>query len=738
MHNVTDPPKIKSFPLSSLVPSLMAGLVVSVMVVVVSVSLATLIFSGELAPFLGKAVGLVLFTGMITTGVVALFSSYPGMIGYPTERVAPVLALMAASIAGANAGGDPEMIFLTVVAALSFAAFFNGAVLLLLGGFKLGSLIRFIPYPVVGGFLAGTGFLLVKGSIGVMTGLPVTWEQAPALLEGITLAKWISGALLGTLMVWAIRQWKHFTILPASIVGGTAVFFAVAGIFQATPDSLQESGWLLGPFAQTQSWEPLSWKAFQHTDWSFLINEAGNFASIVFISVVSLLLNSGALELVVKRDIDLNRELKTAGFANLIIGVGGGTIGFHSLSTSRLAHGMGASSRLTGLTACGICALLLLVGPQVLAFSPRCVVGALLFFLGTNFLIEWVVKSYSRMARSDYAVVLVILVCIGFSGYLFGTAVGLVVCIILFLVNYSGVEVVKHAMSGAERQSNVERPRIHELLLRSRGKRNYVFILQGYIFFGTANRLLVKVRERLEDPELPPVRILFLDFKHIAGIDSSSIISLIKMRQVAERLGVTLCFTAVSPIIRRKLRLEQFDDVSEAVLRYFDDLDHGLEWAENAILEEAGIEAEATGVRTQLKDFFPDLDAMETLLSYFSRKEFPAGELIARQGQLSTSLYLLDSGQISAVLTLNNGNEVRLRTFQPGSIVGEIGLVLESVRSASLRAQTSVVVYELTRESLQKMTDQDSKYAANFERLLNRLMAERLTQTNALLRVVME
>ena len=60
---------------------------------------------------------------------------------------------------------------------------FTGVFLLVLVTCKLGRLIRFIPYPVVGGFLAGTGWLLVKGSLGVMTDLPLSFSQLSILFQ---------------------------------------------------------------------------------------------------------------------------------------------------------------------------------------------------------------------------------------------------------------------------------------------------------------------------------------------------------------------------------------------------------------------------------------------------------------------------------------------------------------------------------------------------------------------------
>ena len=116
--------------------------------------------------------------------------------------------------------------------------------------------------------------------------------------------------------------------MPLLLIGGMASFFVVAFLCGQSPNALQDAGWLLGPFPDIAPWKPLTLAAFQNASWPIIFENAGNIATILLITIVSVLLNSGALELVVKKDINLNRELKAAGIANIIIGLGGGTVWF--------------------------------------------------------------------------------------------------------------------------------------------------------------------------------------------------------------------------------------------------------------------------------------------------------------------------------------------------------------------------------------------------------------------------
>ena len=188
------------------------------------------------------------------------------------------------------------------------------------------------------------------------------------------------------------------------------------------------------PFPQGDVWSPITITAFTHANWPAITGQVGNLGTILVISVISVLLNSSALELVVKQDIDLNRELKVAGVANILIGIGGGTVGFHSLSISRLVHRMGANSRMVGVIAAIACTLMLFLGSEIMAFLPRLVLGGLLFFLGMHFLVEWVYEAWFRLTRADYTVVILILGVVAGFGYLYGVAVGTMACVVMFLV----------------------------------------------------------------------------------------------------------------------------------------------------------------------------------------------------------------------------------------------------------------------------------------------------------------
>ena len=203
-----------------LVASLTAGLIVGITDVSVEISLAALIFSGALAPFVANGIGFVLFGAFTILLLGALTSSIPGTITIPQDTPAAILALITAGVVGnMSATSTPDETFTTAVAAIIFTSLLAGLIFLLFGRFKLSGFARFIPYPVVGGFLAGTGWLLAKGAFSVMTDMPLTLDNFPLLFRTDILIHWLPGLIFALALLLVLRRSSHFLIIPGMLAG---------------------------------------------------------------------------------------------------------------------------------------------------------------------------------------------------------------------------------------------------------------------------------------------------------------------------------------------------------------------------------------------------------------------------------------------------------------------------------------------------------------------------------------
>ena len=720
-----------------LLPSLIAGILIGFSEIIDDISFGSLIFTGELTRYLAFGFGLALTTSTVFMIVTSLLSSVPGMIGGTQDSPTVILAIIASALVAASVVKVEDKLA-TILIAIAFSAVLTGVFLLAVGYFKLGGLVRFIPYPVIGGFLAGTGWLLWRGSFGVMTGLPLAISNISALLQSERLVLWIPGVTFALLLFVALQRFRHPLVMPGILVGTIALFYVILWAAGISVQEATKQGLVLGAASGKITWQPLAMKNLLSANWIAILGQASNIATILILAVISLLMNASGLELALGKDINLNRELQVAGVANILSGASGGMIGYHVLYQTTLSHRMGARTRLTGLVAGVFCAVMLFAGSALLAYFPRPILGGLLFLLGTDFLYEWVIAGLVKLSRTDYVVVLLILVVIATTNFLFGVAVGLVAAIILFVLNYSRINVIHHALSGAEVRSNLERCAYHQRVLTEKlGGQIHILELQGFIFFGTANALLEKVRARITDSKQPRLRYVILDFSRVTGLDSSAVLSFVKGKKLADTQNITLVLTHLSANAKRQFEKGDLF-TKENEVRIFPDLDHGLEWCEEQLLDIEQVTTLHTPITltAQLADSGFERSDTKRLLKYLERVEFKEGEILIHQGDEADRMYFVEMGSITVYLELGN-EQVRLQTLGLGTAVGEAGLYQGTKSTASAIADTPVTAYRLTRATLAEMKKKEPELAATFHEFAARMLSERLTATTRTLEAVL-
>ena len=203
---------------------LFAGAVVALVVVLDAIAVAAIIiFSGQLADQLTFGITLTLVSCAVVSVVLVLGSSFDLAIVVPSFPGAAVLAPSAVAAMGAvKAGHDPVY---TAWAVIACTCITSGLCLILLGRIKLGKFIRFLPYPVIGGFLAGAGWLLVKSSVPIMTGIELELETLHLLRQPSELMKLAPGVTFAVALVLMDDRWHHYLIKKgdkAALGGGGA------------------------------------------------------------------------------------------------------------------------------------------------------------------------------------------------------------------------------------------------------------------------------------------------------------------------------------------------------------------------------------------------------------------------------------------------------------------------------------------------------------------------------------
>ncbi len=706
--------------------NLTTGVLQGAIEVLLAASLASLIFSGSLEALFPIGITLALATGAIHLIGSAIFSSSGAIHSSVQDVPAVLVAVMLASVA-ASLGSQPAAPTLLALLALSTLA--TGLTLFALGSLQLGGLVRYVPYPVIGGFLAATGWLLVQGGFGAITGLSLALSDIPLLLQGDLIVLWIPAVAVASALAFVTRQADTPLAVPAVIGGALLTFYLGLLVSGTSIDQAIEMS-LLFEGGDSAAWSPLSLEIFRGADWAEILGQVGNIAVLAGMTLIALLLNVSGIELSVGRDLDLNRELKGAGIANVLSGLGGGMIGYHALSTTALSGRLGVRGRLAGIIAGLVCLAALLAGTSLLALIPKFVFSGILMFLGLDFIYEWVVLGWSRFSKLEYTVVLLIMGIIAVTNFLTGVAFGLLVMVIMFVVNYSRTKVIRHAYTGADMHSMVVRSIEERKLMTEAGTQIEILELQGFIFFGTANTLLERVRQSQTAPDSPP-RFIILDFRLVTGIDSSAALALYKCERYAREEGAILILTGASEQDLEKLQLGGLD-LGSLSIKLLPDLDRGLEWCEDQI----GISQFAPEVtsQTSAQDLLVRSGMSESeakrLAKVLEPIEIDTDESLIEEGDLAEDLYFILRGRVSIWGELSDTEPVRLRTLGPGTTVGEIGLYLDSTRTANVLADEPTTALKLSGDALENMRQKDPALLAAFHEMIARQLSEWVVQSD--------
>ncbi|TQV80708.1 SLC26A/SulP transporter family protein [Denitrobaculum tricleocarpae] len=722
---------ILGYSLRQIAAALAAGLICGLLAVIFAISDAALLFSGDLSHHVTIGIGICLFSTIVLAAVVALGSSYPGMLALSQEVTIVTLAVIAASMHTAMEGiRSEEEITLTIVVAIGLATSVTGLCLFTLGIFRLGRFVRFIPYPVIGGFLAGMGWLIVHGALGVIIGETLTPDNVSSMFDQASVAKWAPAALFAGLLWVFTRGDGGAVVLPIALGVALLLFHGVAWLLGQSQAELQAGAWLFQTSHQDRLWPPLPDVPLSQIDWPVIWAEAPKVATMVVVTAISVLLASSGVELTVRRDVELNRELRAAGVGNFFAGLGGGAAGFQGLGLSLLGHKLDAPYRLVGLIAAVVCAAMLFFGTALLAYMPIPLFGGLLLWIGFSLLHEWLVGSFSKMPWREYLIILVILLVVGTAGFLEGVMAGLIFAVVLFVLDYSRVEIIRYAVTGENLRSSADRTTDDRQFLMARGQEVLVLRLQGFVFFGTAHKLQAFVRERMFDKAQPKLRFLVLDCGGLTGLDSSAVRSFIKIAQLTDGAGTILLPTNLDESVSQMLAAGGFGPQSGLSIRTFRDVDQALAWSEDCLLEEKQLaltRREDDGIEDLLAEAIGDPQVSLSLLSYLEKRECVPRDIIIHQGAEPKALYFIERGRVNLLLKTPDGSSICLRTFSAGVVVGELAFYLKQPHSASLVTEGDAILWRLSRGALAKMGHEAPATSAAFHRYLVRILAERLS-----------
>ena len=300
------------------VPALAAGVTSGLALLVAQVAYGSLIFSGPLAPYSSQGVGLVLFGNFAACLIIALKGGFRGAI----SGLSPALVIVMAQV-GATMGAEGDTLFVTTAWALIIGAVAAGACFLAVGRYGLANLVRFVPYSVAAGFVAGIGGAVCLAAMSLM-GAETDWRAIPALVTPPELWKWIPGVAFGVALYLAMRRWGRPLILPVGVALAVGTYHLALSFLGISGAEARAAGLLLTSTSETSLWPALGPAELAYVDWTAMAMQLPALLLLVLVALIVVIMNLAGLEMAANQDLDWNREFRATGLASVVGGLGGG------------------------------------------------------------------------------------------------------------------------------------------------------------------------------------------------------------------------------------------------------------------------------------------------------------------------------------------------------------------------------------------------------------------------------
>ena len=692
------------------------GLVSGVAAIVGEISLATLIFSGPLAAFTSEGVGLVLFGGFVACLVIALTSGFKGAVSAP-----PVPTLIVLAVIGGALTVEGEALFATMVAIIVVCALATGLCCWLIGRFRLANLIRFIPYPVSSGFVAGTGGVMCLVAFTLM-GVKPEWATLAALLQPVVAANWGVGIVYGVGLYLATKRWNSFLLLPISFPVTAGLCHLGLGLLGVSEAESMRAGILFAGISEGRLWPGFGLEDLVLVDWAAVVQQIPNMLTLVLVTLVCVVMYVGGLEVAANRDLDWNHEFRAVGLAAVIGGLGGGPPGCMIVPTSMRSLMFGVDMRFTGIVAALAIGSTLLVGDALLKLVPVPLVGGVLLFTGIVMIDEWLVRIRKRIPATDYAIIVIMFITITAFGFFEGVGVGLAITIVFFVIRMSRTDVIESRHTGRERHSKRLRPIPERAILQSAGGGIQAYRLRGYIFFGSGYPLADRLKDSLGSDPRP--RCVLLDCEAVSGFDFSTINALGRFMRAAHGAGTRVVIGGTeggfANELRRNLPPPVFDH-----LMFEASADLGLGRCEDIVIEdylaadgEAGsaalLETVAEAMSRQLDRHVWFEDLLGRLRDWRQVRDYPAGETIVAMGMPSAGLQMMTAGRGSVY----DASGTRLAQCGPGDVVDSRSAFEPRSAVHTIVADEACTTVVLTPAAMRLLEDDDTRLAVELYRYI--------------------
>jgi SulP family sulfate permease len=671
--------------------------------------------------------------GATALGLIAsAFGSSPRLIGAPCAPAAAMLSAQAYALTSQNLPAG------SIVLLLGLTALLAGLFQIALGLLRIGRLIKYIPYPVVCGYLSGVGLIIIGSQIPKLLGVPGGISLWTALGQP-SLWVWQSMAVGGVVIVVMVFTPRMTRAVPPAIlalVAGLITYFCLAA-FDPALLTTEGNRLLVGRITAggygVGATIGQHWRSLGALEPEVLLDVIIPALTLAALLSIDTLKTSVVLDAMTNSTSNPNRDLVGQGLGNVASALVGGVPGAGTMGASLINVNSGANSRVSGLMAGTLCFVAFLVLSPAIAWVPVPALAAILIVIGFRMIDRHSLAFfYTPATRLDFLVITAVIVVALFVNLIAASGVGVAFAILLFIREQTRSTVVRNRIEGnlifSKRQRGAEDSEAAE----AGPCDTVIFELQGSLFFGTANQLYAAL-----EPETRTRKFVILSMRRVQSLDLTATHVLEQIKDRLEENDAYLVFCDIPKGLPSGLKMKRFLKDTGVVRPTnkafaFRQLDEALEWVEE--------QRNGTSVASKEEELILDIvdmpmfaglppEALDDLTATVTLRPIHAGKKVFKAGGPGDELFLIRRGAVKITLPIHKKENYHLATCGPGEIIGGIGFLDASEHAADTMALTEVEVYVLGRDEFSALSERHPDLAFRLIESVALNLADRLRAT---------
>ena len=698
---------------------------------------------GAIAPSYAAYGALAGIVGVVVMGLVASWlGGTERLISAPCAPAAAVLSAFAIQMV--QRGDSPDLIVLMLVVIGMLAGLMQAG----LGLIGLGGLIKYIPYPVVSGYLTGVGLIIIGSQIPRLLGAPDTlgwWEvlRGPATWDWRALVIGMTTALVAT---GAQRVTKKVPGIILGILAGLLAYGLFA-LFDPSLRVLPGNSLVIGSLAIAGdgflSLLVTRWSGISHLGVDLIAGMLGVALTLAALLSIDTLKTCVVLDQLTRCRHEPNRELVGQGIANMVSNALGGLSGAGQMGATLVGLNSGSESRMAGVMA-GVFALAAaLLFSAFFAWIPVSTLAGILVVIGFR-MIDRAPLQFLRARATvlDFGVVATVVAVALTSSLIAASAAGVALAMVLFVRAQIGSTAVRHKMLLRQSPSSWHRPEPELAILEARGDEAVIFELQGSLFFGNTYQLYTDLEK-----EISTRSYVIIDLRRVQSIDVTAAHLFNLIRDAIRERGAKLVLSGIQENNPRGRNLHEFLGLNglwharSTTVRQFPDLDAAIAWVEDRLLGEAeySVDGEAPMLLQDMEIFARrKVETLQDLEACMDIRTYQAGDIIYAHGQPGDELYWVRRGSVRLMAQLPLGKRKSVASFGRGDFFGSLAFMDGQPRPNDAVAVTTTELYVLTRAKFNEVTAMHKQLAADLAYAMARTLALRLRRTESKLTMLQE